>query len=448
VKIGAYRNTLDLIIRAGRRLATRTGPSLVPRAIHEVRVEYVGSTIAVHLDGRPHLLAEDPRPLGGPTRSAIGLLTWGSSMRVHALRISQLGRPQVEDLLLSAERHLRAGHHATAADLFEDVLGSEPPAPRRERAELGLASARRLAALAARIPALAAAMGWPESALTICSDGLEVHGPAGVTDLAPLTGAPVSSIDLAPGAVADLSPLAGAPLRSLVMPEHRIADLTPLHRAPLTNLQLNGNRVEDLSPLAGLPIERIALEGNAIADLAPLAGAPLVFCAINGNPVRDIAPVCQPRLGTLHLAHCPVRDLAPLTGIPLLHLLLEGTAPADLSPLSGLPLANLTAGSWSDGKRRTFPSMPRTLRTFFCATPCGDIEALRGIPLESLGLIGAEFISLEPFRQALLANLYLRGTRIRSIAPLIDQPLIQVTLDDNPIDDLHLLPPGCRVVQY
>jgi tetratricopeptide (TPR) repeat protein len=63
------------------------------------------------------------------------------------------------------------------------------------------------------------------------------------------------------GELTDLSPLAGMPLTSLNLAWCRqVGDLTPLAGMPLTSLNLGGcGQVRDLTPLAGLKLDRIEL---------------------------------------------------------------------------------------------------------------------------------------------------------------------------------------------
>ena len=55
-----------------------------------------------------------------------------------------------------------------------------------------------------------------------------------------------------------------------------VVDLSPLTGLPLTELYLDGNaRLSDLSPLKGMSLRQYFAQGTQISDLTPLAGMPL-----------------------------------------------------------------------------------------------------------------------------------------------------------------------------
>ena len=90
---------------------------------------------------------------------------------------------------------------------------------------------------------------------------LDLRG-SGVTDLSPLEGMPLTTLDLSfAGGVTDLSPLDGMPLTSLDLSYALgVTDLSPLEGMPLTSLDLSAAvGVTDLSPLEGMPLTSLSL---------------------------------------------------------------------------------------------------------------------------------------------------------------------------------------------
>jgi serine/threonine protein kinase len=107
-------------------------------------------------------------------------------------------------------------------------------------------------------------------------------------------------------------------------------------------------KVTDLAPLRGIPLTSLDLGGNdEIRDLTPLKGMPLTSLSLlNCNQIRDLTPLKGMALTSLNLFGTPVGDLEPLKGMPLTSLSLggypKGTQVRDLEPLKGMPLKTLT----------------------------------------------------------------------------------------------------------
>jgi Leucine-rich repeat (LRR) protein len=165
-----------------------------------------------------------------------------------------------------------------------------------------------------------------------------------LSDLSPLGGLKLVTLDLAGTQVADLSPLKGMPLASLnfhTCPQ--IKDLTPLAGMPLTYLNIHdGPRAVDLSPLRGMPLTELWAGGNPVRDLSPLRALPLTYLVLSHCPeVQDLAPLKGLALTHLAVDDTPVRDLEPLKGMPLKSLYVDAPGITDLSPLQGLPLEDI-----------------------------------------------------------------------------------------------------------
>ena len=93
------------------------------------------------------------------------------------------------------------------------------------------------------------------------------------------------------GVLSDLSPLQGMPLTSLNCAGTQVADLTPLQGMPLTSLICYPTQVSDLSPLKGMPLTTLACEGSQISDLSPLQGMPLKYLRCGNTQVSDLSPL-------------------------------------------------------------------------------------------------------------------------------------------------------------
>ena len=133
--------------------------------------------------------------------------------------------------------------------------------------------------------------------------------------------------------VTDLSPLKGLPLESLDLSWNGVADLSPLEGMPLVSLRLARTEVEDLSPLAGMLLLDLRMEGAKVRDLAPLRGMPLRYLDISHTRVADLNALVGMPLEELHMNCSKVTDLSPVGGLPLKHIGLLDVPVSDLSPL-------------------------------------------------------------------------------------------------------------------
>ena len=163
---------------------------------------------------------------------------------------------------------------------------------------------------------------------------------AGVVDLSPLTGLPLTELYLDGNArLSDLSPLKGMSLRQFFAQGTRISDLAPLAGMPLEGLGLWGWSGADLSPLQGLPLTHLNIGGNGkVMDLTPLAGSPLEFLCINASRVADISPLTKMPMKTFLCENTLVSDLSPLRNAKLENFIGGGSRIKDFSVLRGMPL--------------------------------------------------------------------------------------------------------------
>jgi hypothetical protein len=162
---------------------------------------------------------------------------------------------------------------------------------------------------------------WPGKGqnLTIDARGLHlyVRDFKELTDLTPLKGIPLTSLNCHGTPLTDLSPLKGMPLTSLDCDSTQVSDLTPLQGMPLTTLSCYGTRVSDLTPLQGMPLTTLNCYSTPVTDLTPLQGMPLTTLNCVGTRVTDLTPLRGMPLTTLHCVGTRVTDLTPLQGMKL-----------------------------------------------------------------------------------------------------------------------------------
>ncbi len=134
------------------------------------------------------------------------------------------------------------------------------------------------------------------------------------------------SVNLNGQPVSDLAPLSGLPITILLLEGTKVRDLAPLRGMPLRRLSLSRTDVADLSPLRGMPLTELVLHGCPVSDLSPLAGMPLTELGLGVRSLEDV-----PRIGT------QVANLEPLRGMPFRSAVLDGTINPDLAPLLDCP---------------------------------------------------------------------------------------------------------------
>lgn len=209
----------------------------------------------------------------------------------------------------------------------------------------------------------------------------EIYRCAQITDLTPLTGAPMVEVDLSESGINDLTPLKGARLRKLKADNKNLSTLAPLVGAPLESLEIGNSRVRDLSPVKGAPLRHLDIDRTLVSDLSPLVGAPLEQLYAQNTSITDLTPLAGMPLVWLDLYGSKIGNLAPLRGLPLKHLKLENTAVSDLTPLAGLPLETLILAGCQNIADLTPLAEIKTLVSLTLPTRFrGQVDFLRRLP--------------------------------------------------------------------
>jgi serine/threonine protein kinase len=210
------------------------------------------------------------------------------------------------------------------------------------------------------------------------------------------------------GKLSDLSPLKGMTLTSLDCSSTQIADLTPLAGMPLTFLQVNHNPVSDLAPLKGMPLLTLGIAETKVSDLSPLQGMKLQTLGAQLLPVTDLTPLEGMPLTGLDLYHTlGVTNLESLKGMPLEDLNIQDLPVTDLSPLQGMT----------------------TLRTLLLqGNAVSDLTPLRGLKLTSLLIMDKQVTDLSPLRGMPLVRLVIYSSGASDLNPLEGMPLHEVRL--------------------
>jgi Leucine-rich repeat (LRR) protein len=153
-----------------------------------------------------------------------------------------------------------------------------------------------------------------------------------VTDLSPLAGMNLRVLNCDSIRASDLTPLKGMPLEVLVL-GRKAEDLNILAGMnTLEHLCFERTTISDISPLKGLKLTTINMSGSPVSDLSPLTGMKLTFLHCGGTKVFDLSPLNGMPLTSLNLAGTKVTDesLAQIKDCKDLSLLvLDGTQVSD-----------------------------------------------------------------------------------------------------------------------
>ncbi|WP_435009411.1 protein kinase domain-containing protein [Tundrisphaera lichenicola] len=238
-----------------------------------------------------------------------------------------------------------------------------------------------------------------------------------LTDLSPLSGLPLTSLNVSKSQLVDLSPLRGMPLTEFMCYGTLVDDLSPLEGMKLRVLNFVGTKVYDLSPLNGMPLENLDLGGTNVGDLTGLAGMRLRELSLEGTKISDLSPVKRMPLTSINLSGTPVSDLSPLKGMELNFIHLGGTQVSDLSPLNGMPLTHLNC----DGSKVDDGSLSQI-------KGCKDLNLLI---LDNTQVSDDGLLHLKDLRK--LKRLNLVNTKVSDLSPLTDLSLEEIRLNPTSI---------------
>ncbi len=212
-----------------------------------------------------------------------------------------------------------------------------------------------------------------------------------LSDLSPLQGLRLDSLNVSNTQVADLSTLAGIPLSTLYCNNTPLGDLKPMRELPsVLRLHCNDTQIADLSPLAGSQLQNLSCSRTQVSDLSPLRELPLIAVEFGGTSVADLTPLQGMKLTQLMCQGTPVVDLTPLAEMTSLELLfIDDASVSDLSPLKGL-----------------------LLKTMHCVgTRVSDLSPLEGMPLTMLVIERTRVTDLSPIRGMPLYGIYFHDFR-------------------------------------
>lgn len=403
---GAFDNSLNVIERAGRPVASQHASPLEKGKTMHVRAERIGPLLRLSVDGREVLSVVDSDPLSGADRTVVGLFGWAAETIYTRVRISTLGTPWKSDVIDIAERQTQKGNYAVAEQLLQEVLESHPDAARFERARKAQEKARWRERMSKEIATWRERLrqAWPgaEFHLGLNTDGFSLEIPPGkLSDLSAVCGMPVTSLVCSHNGISSLEPLRGAPLVSLNCTGNPISSLEPLRGMHLNILVTEGCPIADLEPLRGMPIHLLNVGAGSVISLEPLRGMPLTFLSCWGNRIESLEPLRgMTALTWLSLNANRIHDLEPVRGLPLVTVNISGNQIESLDPLRGMPLNVLHCGD----------------------NLIASVEPLKGSQMKMFSCQANRLKSIDPLKNSALASLVCGGNELASIASFVKNP--------------------------
>jgi len=403
---GAFDNSMNMIERAGCRIAGEPVSALRRGVTYRIRAERIGNRIKMSVNDREILSVIDADPLSGADHTACGLFGWLAETVFTRVRIFTLGTPWKSDILDIAERQIHKGNYTVAMILLQEVMDSFPDPARLERAQKARERARRREEMMKELEAWKTRLCavWPRAAFDLRLTGygysLELSN-ADVEDLGPLRGIPLTSLVVTHNRIRSLEPLRGMPVTSLNIIGNDVEDIEPLRGMKLNIFVSEGCPIRSIEPLRGMPITLVNIGGGLVEDLEPLRGMPLTFLSCWGNKIRSLEPLAGMRtLAALYCNANKIESLEPLRGVPIVTMNCSGNLIRDLGPLQGSPLGVLHAGD----------------------NRIESLEPLRGCPLHMLSIQNNRIRSLDPLRGMDLASLTCGSNELKDFRALIDTP--------------------------
>jgi|GEM_PF-1144269 len=259
---------------------------------------------------------------------------------------------------------------------------------------------------------------------------LDVRGSP-LSDLSPLRGMPLKSMELGQTKIASLDALAGMQLEHLVLANTLVGDVGPLRGMPLRSINLGATKVSDLSPLKGIPLENLEIYHTAVTSLEPIQGLPLKSLHIGGSQgITNLAPVKgMPLTKILMWDHPGLTDLSPLAGMKLDHLQAGGIFASNWEFLRGMPLRNLDAPGSGITDLSVLSGMPLR-QVVLNSTKATGFSVLRDMDLHTCAWERTAIRDLSMIGGTNLNHLDLRSTSVSDLSPLAGRRIKELWLRD------------------
>jgi Leucine-rich repeat (LRR) protein len=145
-----------------------------------------------------------------------------------------------------------------------------------------------------------------------------------VSDLSPLAGMPLEELYLEETDITDesLAALTDMPLKILYLGSTDVTSIAPLSGLPLTQLNLLDAPIRSIQGVEKMPLQTLWVPGTSVSDLSPLNGMQLQSLDIARSEVTSLEPLRELKtLQRLNMEDCEVADLSPLKDLPLTRLI-------------------------------------------------------------------------------------------------------------------------------
>ncbi len=321
------------------------------------------------------------------------------------------------------------------------------------------------------------------------SISLDLSKNTGLRNIWPLSGLPITNLNLAATQVEDIRPLKGMPLKVLQIPAKQPADISMLimdmpleeihlHGKPSidftqistvssaqihlhlygfddpedykleffnkvlisqTHLHLHGPAFDNLNLFLQIPITRLSFHNTAINDITALEGKKIEYLDITGMQIRNIKTIAFMPLVHLNLADTLVTDITQLNGMSLMYLNIANTKVKNLDLLRGMPLKFLDISNSLVTDYSVLEDLKTLKDLHINGLPIVDFRFLRQLSLRSLHMANTFASDIQMLKDMDLKELDISGTRVTSLDVLYRKQLSYLSINNTPIANLNAL---------
>ena len=300
---------------------------------------------------------------------------------------------------------------------------------------------------------------------TISGDTINVDLSSNIelTNISPLSGLPITELNLAFTNIFDIKPLLGMPLKKVHLPNKKLTGLDVIRGMRISELHLHGKPKQDfnfintlpeiklhlhlyefddtedfrLQFLKLVPMQRLHLylHGDYSSNLTIFISTPLTHLSLVDSMVTDISPLRYQELTYLDISNTRVKNLRPLRSMPLEHLSLEKTRVRDIKDLEGKPLKYLSLKETGIKQINVLTGMP-IQHLDISQSKVTDFSILGQLPLKSLYLENLPLIDLQFLEGTQLTSLSVKETYIDDIGILKGMPLTFLDISGTKVADI------------
>ena len=197
-----------------------------------------------------------------------------------------------------------------------------------------------------------------------------------------------------------------------------IKSISPLSGMPISVLDISKTGVSDISALEDMPLTEISLHSCDIKDISSLKNSPLQILNIIKTPITDLSPLEDHKLISLYIDYTPIDSLDGLNFDQLKTISINGTRINNLTPLnSAIQLESLEANN----------------------TLIRDFKGINSRNIKSISASQSLLNNLDSLRNSKIKALNIKGTYINSIDSINTEKLHSLNISETEVSNIYIL---------